>query len=129
MDRTSTRTRSRMIRLVLTTFANAEDAAKAVRTLVEEKVAACGTILPDARSIYRWKEAIEDAGESLVLLKTSVERFPDLEKKLRAIHPYETPEIIALDPAAVSSEYADWVIRCSGGISVGRDPEAPSRTS
>jgi periplasmic divalent cation tolerance protein len=129
MDRTPTRTRSRMIRLVLTTFANAEDAAKAVRTLVEEKVAACGTILPDARSIYRWKEAIEDAGESLVLLKTSVERFPDLEKKLRAIHPYETPEIIALDPAAVSSEYADWVIRCSGGISVGRDPEASSRTS
>jgi periplasmic divalent cation tolerance protein len=129
MDRTPTRTRSRMIRLVLTTFANAEDAAKAVRTLVEEKVAACGTILPDARSIYRWKEAIEDAGESLVLLKTSVERFPDLEKKLRAIHPYETPEIIALDPAAVSSEYADWVIRCSGGISVGRDPEASSPTS
>ena len=75
-----------MIRLVLTTFANSEDAAKAVRTLVEEKVAACGTILPGARSIYRWKEAIEDTGESLVLLKTSVERFPDLEKRLRA-HP------------------------------------------
>ena len=116
MDRTPTRTRSRMIRLVLTTFANSEDAAKAVRTLVEEKVAACGTILPGARSIYRWKEAIEDTGESLVLLKTSVERFPDLEKRLRAIHPYETPEIVALDPAAVSYEYADWVIRCTGGI-------------
>ncbi len=116
MDRTPTRTGSRMIRLVLTTFANSEDAAKAVRTLVEEKVAACGTILPGARSIYRWKEAIEDTGESLVLLKTSVERFPDLEKRLRAIHPYETPEIVALDPAAVSNEYADWVIRCSGGI-------------
>jgi periplasmic divalent cation tolerance protein len=105
-----------MIRLVFTTFANAEDAARVVRTLVEEKVAACGTILPGARSIYRWKDAIEDTGESLVLLKTSVERFPNLEMRLLAIHPYETPEIVALDPAAVSSDYADWVIQCSCGI-------------
>jgi periplasmic divalent cation tolerance protein len=101
-----------MIRLVFTTFANAEDAAKAVRMLVEERVAACGTILPDVRSIYRWKDAIEDTAESLVLLKTSVERFPDLETRLRAIHPYETPEIVALDPGAVSSDYAAWVIKC-----------------
>jgi periplasmic divalent cation tolerance protein len=125
MDRTATRTRSRMIRLVFTTFANPEDAARAVHTLVEEKVAACGTILPGARSIYRWKDAIEDTGESLVLLKTSVERFPDLERRLRAIHPYETPEIVALDPTAVSSDYADWVIQCSDGIDGGGGSEAP----
>ena len=92
-----------MIRLIFTTFA------------------ACGTILPGARSIYRWKDAIEDNGESLVLLKTAVERYPDLERRLRAIHPYETPEIVALDPAAVSSEYAAWVIRCSGGIDGGSE--------
>jgi periplasmic divalent cation tolerance protein len=104
-----------MIRLVLTTFANAEDAAKAVRTLVDEQVAACGTILPRARSIYRWKDAIEDSEEAVVLLKTSVERFPMLEERLRAIHPYETPEIVALDPAAVSKDYADWVIGCVSG--------------
>jgi periplasmic divalent cation tolerance protein len=64
-----------MIRLVLTTFANAEDAAKAVRTLVDEKIIACGTILPGARSIYRWKDAVEDAGEAVVSLKTSVKGF------------------------------------------------------
>jgi periplasmic divalent cation tolerance protein len=110
-----------MIRLVFTTFANAEDAAKAVRTLVDGRFAACGTVLPGARSIYRWKDAIEDSGESLVLIKTSAERFPDLERKLRSIHPYETPEIVALDPAAVSSDYAEWVIECSRGIS---EPEA-----
>jgi len=126
MDRTPTSTRSGMIRLVLTTLANTEDAAAVVRTLVEEKFAACGTILPGARSIYRWKEAIEDTGEAVVLLKTSAERFPALEKRLRAVHPYETPEIIALDPTAVSSEYADWVIRCSGGIVDGGDREAPA---
>jgi periplasmic divalent cation tolerance protein len=101
-----------MIRLVLTTFANAEDAAKAVRILVDEQIVACGTILPGARSIYRWKDAIEDTAEAMVLLKTSAERFPALEERLRAIHPYETPEIIALDPAAISKDYADWVIDC-----------------
>jgi len=99
-----------MIHIVLTTFANAEDAAKAVRTLVDEQIIACGTILPGARSIYRWKDAIEDTEESVVLLKTSAERFPALEERLRAIHPYETPEIIALDPTAVSKDYADWVL-------------------
>jgi periplasmic divalent cation tolerance protein len=99
-----------MIHVVLTTFANAEDAAKAVRTLVDEQIIACGTILSGARSIYRWKGAIEDTEESVVLLKTSAERFPALEERLRAIHPYENPEIIALDPTAVSKDYADWVI-------------------
>ena len=99
-----------MIHVVLTTFANAEDAAKAVRTLVDEQMIACGTILSGARSIYRWKDAIEDTEESVVLLKTSAERFPALEERLRAIHPYETPEIIALDPTAVSKDYAYWII-------------------
>ena len=101
-----------MIRLVLTTFANAEDAAKAVRILIDEQIIACGTILPGARSIYRWKDTIEDTQESVVLLKTSAERFPALEQRLRAIHPYETREIVALDPAAVSNDYAEWVIGC-----------------
>ena len=99
-----------MIHVVLTTFANAEDAAKAVRTLVDEQIIACGTILSGARSIYRWKDAIEDTEEFVVLLKTSAERFPALEERLRAIHPYETPEIIALHPTAVSKDYADWII-------------------
>ena len=98
-----------MIHVVLTTFANAEDAAKAVRTLVDEHIIACGTILPGARSIYRWKDAVEDTEESVVLLKTSAERFPALEERLRAIHPYETPEIIAFDPTAISKDYADWM--------------------
>jgi periplasmic divalent cation tolerance protein len=121
MDCPETLPCSRMIRLVLTTFANAEDAAKAVRTLVEEQSAACGTILPRVRSIYRWKEAIEDTAESWVILKTSAEKFPELERRLRAIHPYETPEIVALDPAAVSDDYAAWVIQCCGGVSVARE--------
>jgi periplasmic divalent cation tolerance protein len=101
-----------MIRLVLTTFGSVDDAARVVRTLVDEQVVACGTILPGARSIYRWKDTVEDSPESVVLLKTSMEKYPAMEKRLRAIHPYETPEIIALDPAEVSKDYADWVMDC-----------------
>lgn len=98
-----------MIRVVLTTFGNAEEAAKAVRILVEEKLAACGTILPGARSIYVWQGKIEDTEEVVVILKTSGGKFAALEDRLKALHSYETPEIIGLDPSAVSGEYARWV--------------------
>lgn len=98
-----------MIRLVITTFSGSDDAAKAVRLLVEERLAACGTILPGARSIYAWEGAVEDAGEVVVVLKTSAAAWPALEARLRAVHPYKVPEIIALDPEAVSGEYAAWV--------------------
>jgi len=100
-----------MIRLVLTTFSSMEDAARVVRTLVEEKLAACGTMVPGARSIYFWEGKIEDSQEICVTLKTPVEKAAQLEARLRALHPYETPEIIALDPAAVSGDYAAWVMK------------------
>lgn len=101
-----------MIRLVLTTFASPEDAEKIVRILVEEKLAACGTVFPGARSIYLWEGKIEDSPEASVLLKTTVEQFPALETRLQALHPYTIPEIIALDPSAVSGPYAQWVREC-----------------
>ena len=100
--------------MLFTTFDNADDAAKAVRTLVEERLAACGTSLPGARSIYRWKDTVDDTGESVVLRKTSVQAVAELEKRLRAIHPYEVPEIVVVDPVAVSAEYASWVHECCG---------------
>ena len=101
--------RDNLLRLVLTTFASPEDAEKIVRLLVAEKLAACGTIFPGVRSIYLWEGKIADSQEAGVLLKTTVEQFPALEKRLQALHPYETPEIIAIDPASVSDAYALWV--------------------
>ena len=100
-----------MIRLVLSTFADSDQAATVVRTLVDERLAACGTILPGVRSIYRWKDTIEDAGEVMVLLKTTAEQFPVLQDRLLALHPYETPELLALDPDTVSPAYAEWLLR------------------
>lgn len=95
--------------LVLTSFPEAEVAAAAVRTLVEEKLVACGTLLPGARSIYAWQEKIEDAPEVVVLLKTEPSLYAKLEKRLAKLHPYEVPEIVAWEPGAVHRPYAGWV--------------------
>lgn len=98
-----------MMQMVLTTFGNAEDAARVIRTLVEEGHAACGTLMPGARSIYVWEGKIEDAAEVLVVLKTTAGSFPALRDRLKVLHPYKTPEIVAVDPKAVDAEYAQWV--------------------
>lgn len=103
-----------MTRLVLTTFATAEDAAAVVRPVVEENLAACGTLLPGARSIYRWQGAVEDAAEVVVLLKTTAGRLPALRERVLALHPYETPEWVVLDPTEVSPAYAAWVQAATG---------------
>lgn len=95
--------------LVLTSFPDAEVAANSVRTLVEEKLAACGTILPGARSIYAWQGNIEDATEAVVMLKTESSLYAKLEKRLAKLHPYEVPEIVAWEPGAVHRPYAAWV--------------------
>ena len=110
MDHAQSRFGSRMIRVVLTTFSNSEDASSVIRVLVQERLAACGTILPKARSIYSWQGEIEDVEEVVVILKTATARLVELEQRLLALHPFQTPEIIALTPESVSGEYAVWVM-------------------
>lgn len=95
--------------IVLTTWPDAENARKAARTLVEEHLAACGNILPGVESIYRWQGAVETGAEVLVLLKTTAARYPQLETKIKALHPYEVPEIIALRVADGLPAYLRWV--------------------
>jgi periplasmic divalent cation tolerance protein len=96
--------------VVLTTFADESSAAKVVRQLVEERLAACGTILPQARSIYRWNGQIEDGRETVVLFKTGRKAFPLFQKRLIELHPYETPEILSFEPTNFSASYAAWVL-------------------
>lgn len=98
-----------MIRIVVTTFASEEEAVGVIHTLVKERLAACGTILPGARSIYTWQGKVEDGREAVVLLKTSSTRISKLQQRLAALHPYETPEIVTLTPEAVSTAYGAWV--------------------
>lgn len=95
--------------LVLTSFPETETAAAVIRTLVEEKLAACGTVFPGARSIYSWQGKIEDNAEAVVLLKTESAVYAKLEKRLAKLHPYDVPEIVAWEPGAVHRPYAAWV--------------------
>ena len=94
--------------LVLTTFATEDDAARAVRTLVEERLAACGNILP-ARSIYRWENKVEDQKEVVVLLKTRKQDWTALMSRLHELHPYEVPECLAFRVAAGAPKYMAWL--------------------
>lgn len=95
--------------LVFSTFASEEDAARVARILVAERLAACGTLLPGARSLYRWRDEVADEREVVVLLKTRRAGWPALEARLRALHPYETPECVAVEVAEGSPAYLAWL--------------------
>jgi periplasmic divalent cation tolerance protein len=97
------------IRLVLTTVANHEEAARLGRTLVEERLAACATLVPAVQSIYRWRGEIESATETLLLIKTGPEQLAALEARLHELHSYQTPEFLVLDVDAASQPYLDWL--------------------
>jgi len=77
--------------------------------LVLARVAACVNIVPQVLSVYRWKGAIETAAEALLVIKTADERVPELLEMLSRIHPYDVPEIIALEVSNASAPYAAWV--------------------
>ena len=99
----------------LTTAPSAEAAKRLVRTLVERRVIACGTVLPGAVSIYRWQGAVAEEEEVVVVLKTTAERWPELAATLPALHPYEVPELIALSVADGHPPYLAWVRAETGG--------------
>lgn len=84
-------------------------AAGLARALVEQRVAACVNVLPGLTSVYRWQEAVEEAGESLLVAKTTAAGYPALEAAVRAWHPYELPEIVAVDIAAGLPAYLQWL--------------------
>ena len=101
--------------LVLSTFPDASTARRIGRQLVEEHCAACANLLPPLESIYWWEGKLENANETLVLFKTTADRYPALETTLRQLHPYEVPEIIALPIARGLPDYLRWVSENCGG--------------
>ncbi len=96
-------------RVVLVTAGSDEEAAKIARALVEERLAACVNIIPGVRSIYRWQGKVEDDREVLMVIKTDADALNDLEERVRAIHSYEVPEVIALRIDQGSGPYLDWL--------------------
>src|ERR1700737_4177423 len=96
--------------VVFITTANSEEAARLAKMLVERRLAACVQILPEMESIYRWQGKVERQKEILLIAKTTNSRFAELERKVRAVHSFETPEIVALPLAAGSPPYLEWLI-------------------
>lgn len=95
--------------VVLVTAADADEAGRLGRTLVEERLAACVNVVGPIRSIYRWQDAIEDAPEHLLLLKARAADVPALEARVRALHSYAVPEVLALPVVAGSAAYLAWL--------------------
>jgi len=95
--------------VVLTTCDSEMLAEQLARHLVEHRFAACVNILPKARSIYRWQEKIEDAGEWVLLIKSRRDLFAALRAEIQRLHTYETPEVIALPIVDGSEAYLGWL--------------------
>ncbi len=95
--------------LVITNLPDAESARALASTLVEQRVAACVNILAPCLSVYRWEGKIEDSEEVTLLIKTSAARYAALEEAIRAYHPYELPEIVAVRIEKGLPAYLAWV--------------------
>ena len=95
--------------LVLTTIAAGADGAALARTLVDERLAACVTVLPAMTSVYRWKGQVEQYREQQVVIKTTRHLLAALEARLRELHSYELPEFLVIATAGGSEAYLQWV--------------------
>jgi periplasmic divalent cation tolerance protein len=96
-------------RVVLSSCRRRTEAEKIARALVAERLAACVNIVPGVRSIYRWKDSVEETNEVLLVIKTTRGRFPAVAARLAALHSYEVPEILALDADAGAEPYLAWL--------------------
>jgi len=101
------------MRVVLVTCGSEEEASRIARALVTGRLAACVNILDSpVRSVYRWKGCIETAMEHLLVIKTRRALLKKLERAVKSLHSYDTPEVIALPVAQGSSEYLAWLAAC-----------------
>jgi periplasmic divalent cation tolerance protein len=99
--------------LILTTMPDDDRADGLARTLVDERLAACVNVCAPMSSTYRWQECVEVERERQIVIKTTRERLPALEARVRALHPYDLPEFVVLD-AAAGDAYEAWVRESTG---------------
>jgi periplasmic divalent cation tolerance protein len=95
--------------VVFLTAASGEEATRLADLIIGAHLAACVQILPEMESVYRWQGQIERQAEILLIVKTTAGKFAELEREVRALHSYETPEIVAIPILTGSQPYLDWV--------------------
>lgn len=95
--------------VVLVSTASIEEARSIAHRVVAERLAACASIVEQVQSIFRWEEKITSEAESLIILKTSGARFTELQARIKSLHSYSVPEIIALPIVAGSEQYLAWL--------------------
>jgi len=95
--------------IVITNCPDEETANAIALAVVEEQLAACVNILPRVQSIYRWQGSVESAAEIPLLIKATTRNYPALEARIKSLHPYDVPEIIALPIARGLPAYLNWV--------------------
>ena len=100
---------SKSLAIVLVTAPDKNCGEMLAAKLLEARCAACINIIPGLHSIYRWKGQVESAEEVLLLIKSTTDRFTELELLIKASHPYENPEIIALNAEHAAASYLNWV--------------------
>ena len=100
--------------IVLCTCPDLATAERIAETVVGERLAACVNIVPGLTSIYRWEGQIQRDAELLLLIKTRQEVYPLLEARIRELHPYQIPEIIALPIQTGSAAYLHWIVDQTG---------------
>ncbi|HWF88768.1 MAG TPA: divalent-cation tolerance protein CutA [Pyrinomonadaceae bacterium] len=97
--------------VVFITAASGEEASRLAEMLVGAHLAACVQILPEIESVYRWQGKIERQAEILLLAKTTMGKFDELEREVRALHSYDTPEIVAVPVTVGSAPYLEWLVK------------------
>jgi periplasmic divalent cation tolerance protein len=95
--------------LVLTTCPGNITAKKLANEIVLENLGACVQIVPGVQSFFRWVNKVDTSDELLLLIKTTTDRYPELEKRVKAIHPYEVPELVAIPITDGFDEYLNWI--------------------
>jgi periplasmic divalent cation tolerance protein len=100
---------ARDFRMVFVMTGNEEEAGKIAQALVGERLAACVNVVGPVNSIYRWRGMVENASEYMLMIKTSVRHFSNLERRVRELHSYEVPEIVAVTLSAGSRPYVGWL--------------------
>lgn len=100
---------------LLVTAPDAETGRRIARQLVEERLAACVNVLAGVTSVYRWEGAVEEGAEVLLVIKTRATRLAPVAARVKALHPYALPEVVALPIVGGDAAYLDWLLTESGG--------------